>query len=640
MTYTTDRQPSPCLKTSKEASTHFHHGDDPERASLLDPTSPARPSRRPFRARAPLLAILLLIPLALWGARHLPHLPRSSRPPVQLADMAKNASLQDEWEAIQNETASLGIARGVQRSWSNYSPYYPAGSYESPPEGCVVDQVHLLQRHGARFPTSGSEGRILQALGKLKAAAPYEDPAFAFLERFRWMLGQADLIPLGAAQSFDAGGVHYSRYAHLVGPEYNADQMPFVRASDASRVVDSAHNWSAGFAAASGNRWHPLLSVIIDENVGANNTLDDNWCPAHNADRGPETAFLIRGLSAALERIHRIAPKATTFDTDDVRELLGACAFDTLARWVPDPSSSPSAPEDGYSSSGGHGSPSPLCALFSPSFESDDESNEWASYARAADIEKWFDVGPGNKLGPVQGVGYIAELLARLTDKPVEDGTSTDAGLYFPLGRRMYVDFSHEGAMNAVYAAMGLFYDAEEGVAVSGLKDGGIWAGEGEGEGEEDGGAEVAKKKHKHKNKEAEKKDRKRASKVPETWRARDMVPFSGRMVVERLKCDASYAPSSPSNDDMGDLDFEDELDSNSDLDAVKKKKDKYPDTYVRVLVDDALQPLAFCGAGEDGVCSLKKFVKSQKFARKTGQKRWEKCFACKSGIKKRKNKC
>jgi len=207
------------------------------------------------------------------------------------------------------------------------------------------------------------------------------------------------------------------------------------------------------------------------------------------------------------------------------------------------------------------------------------------------------------------------------------------------------VDFSHEGAMSAVYAAMGLFYDAEEeGVAVEGWEDEGVWVGEDEDESGGDGDAEAAKKKHKHKNKEAEKKDRKRASKVPETWRARDMVPFSGRMVVERLKCDASYVPSSPSHGDMGDLDIEDEiayeLDANSDLEATKKKKDKYPDTYVRVLVDDALQPLAFCGAGEDGVCSLKKFVKSQKFARKTGQKQWKRCFACEAGIKKGKNKC
>lgn len=43
-------------------------------------------------------------------------------------------------------------------------------------------------------------------------------------------------------RSFDAGQEHYVRYAALV-----SDQMlPFIRASDSDRVVDSAGNWSAG----------------------------------------------------------------------------------------------------------------------------------------------------------------------------------------------------------------------------------------------------------------------------------------------------------------------------------------------------------------------------------------------------------
>ena len=55
----------------------------------------------------------------------------------------------------------------------------------------------------------------------------------------------------------------YDRYRKLV----SKGNLPFVRASGSDRVVDSATNWTAGFAAASSNIYQPKLSVILNENV-------------------------------------------------------------------------------------------------------------------------------------------------------------------------------------------------------------------------------------------------------------------------------------------------------------------------------------------------------------------------------------
>ena len=68
----------------------------------------------------------------------------------------------------------------------------------------------------------------------------------------------------------------------------------------------------------------------------------------------------------------------------------------------------------------------------------------------------------GQELGPVQGVGYINELIARLTGQPVQDSTQTNHTLdssneTFPLDRTVYADFSHDNQMVAIYSAMGLF---------------------------------------------------------------------------------------------------------------------------------------------------------------------------------------
>lgn len=78
------------------------------------------------------------------------------------------------------------------------------------------------------------------------------------------------------------------------------------------------------------------------------------------------------------------------------------------------------------------------------------------------------------------------------------------------------------------------------------------------------------------------------------TWKDSLMVPFSGRMIVEKLACNGSGKQGE----------------------------------YVRVLVNDAIQPLAFCGASGDGMCALTDFVESQSYARNNGEGDWALCFS------------
>ncbi|CAF1226923.1 unnamed protein product [Didymodactylos carnosus] len=54
----------------------------------------------------------------------------------------------------------LSYADGFDKSryWGNLSPYHPADGfgveYNEIPSDCKVSQVHILHRHGQRFPTS------------------------------------------------------------------------------------------------------------------------------------------------------------------------------------------------------------------------------------------------------------------------------------------------------------------------------------------------------------------------------------------------------------------------------------------------------------------------------------------------------
>ena len=117
-----------------------------------------------------------------------------------------------------------------------------------------------MQRHGARFPEKGPTKAIQKSVKKLKRAKKFKDPKLAFVHQYEYTLGIDDLVPFGAAQcvltplysvfishltaprSFDAGQAHFVRYAGLV----NKGMLPFMRASESGRVIDSARNWSAG----------------------------------------------------------------------------------------------------------------------------------------------------------------------------------------------------------------------------------------------------------------------------------------------------------------------------------------------------------------------------------------------------------
>ena len=133
----------------------------------------------------------------------------------------------------------------------------------------------------------------------------------------------------------------------------------------------------------------------------------------------------------------------------------------------------------------------------------------------------------------------------------MQDQTQHNSSLPFPLGRTIYADFTHENLMIAVYAAMGLF-----NVSSTPLDP--------------------------------------RAPSNETVWVASRMVPFSSRMVTERLACEG--------------------------------KGQREEGSYVRVLVNDEMQPLEFCGSSE-GMCTLADFVESQGYARRSGDEDFPKCY-------------
>ncbi|KAF8870777.1 histidine phosphatase superfamily [Infundibulicybe gibba] len=407
----------------------------------------------------------------------------------------------------------------LSQSWAQYSPYFPVNPYKPPPHGCAVTQladpnITQLQRHGARFPTALASVPIRAALSKLQSV-PTVDSNLAFLANFTYDLGTDDLVPLGTRQSQESGSTQYERYSHLV----SSDNLPFVRASSSERVVQSAIDWNTvGFSDASKRRFMPTLSVILSE--AANDTLNDSMCPSASSSDAQTAQWLSIYAAPITFRLNSQAPGAE-LDETDIFNLLSLCPFHTVATEEL----------------------SPFCDLFT--------AEEFAAFDYSGDLNKYYGTGYGQPLGRVQGVGYVNELLARLTRTSVRDHTQTNRTLdsspdTFPLNRTIYADFSHDNQMIAIYAALGLF-NIPEPLNPTGSN-------------EDDG------------------------------WKVSRMTPFSARMVVEKLECGS--------------------------------------EEFVRILANDAVQPLTFCGAGGDGMCRLSEFVESQAYARNDGMGDFEKCSA------------
>ncbi|KAF8653453.1 hypothetical protein AX16_003928 [Volvariella volvacea WC 439] len=424
--------------------------------------------------------------------------------------------------------------------WAHLSPYHPVKPYQPPPKGCKATQVNLIQRHGARFPTTGASMRIKTVVDKLKNAQAYLDPRMAFMEDYVYDLGANDLVEFGAIQSRDSGIEHLRRYWNII----STDNIPFVRASGSERVILSATNWTLGVALASNNIYRPQLSVILPENL--NDTLDDSMCPAAgDSDVQTEQWLDIYGPPIAA-RLNAWAPGAN-LTGDDIFDLISLCPFDSVAKQTF----------------------SPFCALFT---EEDLEGFEYNG-----DLDKYYGTGYGQPLGPVQGVGYINELIARLTNSPVRDNTQTNSTLdsdpaTFPLNRTFYADFSHDNQMIAIYSAMGLFMQKR---AIDPVRP-----------------------------------------KEGRSWRVGWLVPFSAQMVTERLECVVDEVEGAEHHPDH----------------HHRRRRHRDDDkgetrTYVRILVNDAVQPLEFCGGNEDGLCELDRFVESQAYARNDGDGDFEKCF-------------
>ncbi|KIK61887.1 hypothetical protein GYMLUDRAFT_165643 [Collybiopsis luxurians FD-317 M1] len=343
--------------------------------------------------------------------------------------------------------------KGKKEDWDffkhlgNISPWYSnergtfgLDSDPETPKTCRVTGLHLLHRHGARYPKENhSYGnpakfarRLHEAAKKWTAKGDLE-----FMNDWTYKLGENTLTTFGRQQLYDLGISMRLKYGFLLNNFTEANMIPVFRTESQHRMLHSALNFAIGFFG------YPLegqyqQSTIIQED-GFNNTLaPDSTCKNANKDSlGSRGDWYVKRWAAiylkqALKRLQsQLDGYKLSFN--DVHAMQQMCGYETVAI--------------GYSK---------FCELFT--------QEEWEGFDYSVDLSYWYDDAFGSPVARVQGAGWVQELLARLEHRRMEphehrfstNSTLNDNPITFPLNQSLYVDATHEGVLLNILTALNI----------------------------------------------------------------------------------------------------------------------------------------------------------------------------------------
>ncbi|KAF9736085.1 histidine acid phosphatase [Paraphaeosphaeria minitans] len=472
----------------------------------------------------------------------------------------------------------------ISHHWGQLSTY----KYNAPglfgvkkvglPNGCQIEQVHLLQRHAERFPHPGDaqDGLNIERFTEKVMEASKDGEHFkgplAFLNSWRNTLGGEYLTGTGAMAEIASGVQFWNVYGRLL---YNAsagqlgyqpedvDRRPLLRTPSQSRMHNSMTNWALGFfgpsyqeSAQFSSNWTDAFRTLIIPEVDPvpwNNTLAAHHCcnnsEAHGIGTiGDDHMWNYAGLYLphTTKRLSKYTPKHFDLDIKSTYAMQLLCAYETQFLGV-----------------------SEFCNLFT--------RDEWDGFEQSLDIRFFYKHSFGNPTARSQGIGYVEEMLARLQGKLImESDTSVNSSLTdnedaFPLGMKFYADFTHDKMILAAITALSVDYFRQ----VPDLKT------------------------------YPPKKDR--------LFRVAHMAPFTARLVTEVIGCDS--ANPKPEKHERVRY-YASQYGYESD-EGLKNSKHR----FVRMRLNGGLLPLSSirggaCKGRADEMCPLEHFIKSQEKAK------------------------
>lgn len=317
------------------------------------------------------------------------------------------------------------------------------------PEKCSIKQVHLLSRHGARYPISlGRSRTVTNTLSPENIEQRVEKftGLLEFLNDWTYNQGNSLLTNLGKRQLFEKGSNFFYRYGALYN--FSSPEKLVVRTTTQSRMTDSALYFLLGFF---GIDWQKYANLeLIIERFGYNNTLAPKGsCPTYfknqvvnKEERGRISSYIKGYLNETLKKLNsevelKSGNDATPFFTfNDLLRLQEMCSYEV----------------------NNLGS-SRFCSLFS--------QRQWEDYEYVHDWNTYhYLLGSNSKASKALGMGWVEDFRLRLVGEKFnisrltsQNSSLVTSDIYFPLKQALYFDFSHDTTIVNILHALGLNFN-------------------------------------------------------------------------------------------------------------------------------------------------------------------------------------
>ncbi|KAK7179531.1 hypothetical protein DPSP01_011965 [Paraphaeosphaeria sporulosa] len=300
------------------------------------------------------------------------------------------------------------------------------------PEGCKVDLSAFFSRHGSRYPDTGAyNGWVAMRDHIQESLFTVSDPKLEFLQTWTPVLSDpaaqiAQISPTGYKELTAMGATWRLRYPDLY--KYNT---PFTMWSNyynsSPRVRDSARMFAQGFLGPNATELGTIYALNSSDPASWMNSLaPSDLCPAYNDNGGSpytdEWASIYVPPIAA--RLNAKFNGNFSFTESEVTSIPYLCGFETQIT----------------------GKRSPFCDIFT--------EEEILEYEYAQDLRYWYGTGLGSDVEKLQMLPTLDMLVRRFVDGP--DKTYTLRNSTFP-APNVIASFSNDGQINQLIAASGVF---------------------------------------------------------------------------------------------------------------------------------------------------------------------------------------
>lgn len=265
------------------------------------------------------------------------------------------------------------------------------------PDQCILEQVHLLSRHGERYPSTKMGDKFEAIWSKVIAYNLKFEGELAFLNDYTYFVPMKDLYekettPLNSEGTFagtDTAGRHGATFRSKYQAIFNASSEKLnVFTTNSGRVLETSRYFVRGFL---GDQYseNAVNYYILAQNLtmGANSLTPRKSCANYNEKLNDHiiAKYDDSYLDGARKRLLK-GNEGFNLTKADVLDLFSWCAFETNVR--------------GFSE---------MCTLFT--------NEEFVRYSYSVDLKNYYSNGAGNNLSSTIAAPYLDATAKFLNEK-------------------------------------------------------------------------------------------------------------------------------------------------------------------------------------------------------------------------------